>query len=163
MLAGDYHLQLICAGSITSWTLSNYFICTASQTKDAIPSQMYRYTPNQHQQHKWAALVWRGWLTSSLIIGQMPIPTLRNETHPLQRANYQSQPLCSQQEMTSGIHVICSACQRKSALHQIQCKHQLKSRMVETVQSEIWPELPNNPSINGLAETIKYTPVTFVF
>lgn len=104
----------------------------ASQTKGPVLTEVCRYTPNQHQQHKWAALVWRGWLTSSMIIGQMPIPALRNETHPVQRANYQSQPLCSQQEMTSGVHVICSTCQRKSALHQIKCKHQLKSRMGES-------------------------------
>lgn len=79
------------------------------KTKCAVRTEVRRYTPDQHQQHKWAALVWRGWLTSSLIIGQMPIPTLRNETHPPQRANYQSQPLRSQQEMTSGIHVICKS------------------------------------------------------
>lgn len=126
-------------------------------------TEEHRYTPNQHQQHKWAALVWRGWLTSGLIIGQMPIPALRNETHPPQRANYQSQPLCSQQEMTSGIRVICSTCQSRSALHQIKCKHQLKSGVVETVQSEIWSELPNNPSLKVkfyLAEAVRY-PLVF--
>lgn len=121
---------------------------SASQTKDVELTAVHPYTPNQHQQHKWAALVWRGWLTSCLIIGQMPIPSFRNETRPPQRANYQSRPLRSQQEMTSGIHVICSACQRKSALHQIKYKHQLKSRTVEGVQSEIWSELPNNLLIN---------------
>lgn len=108
----------------------------ASQTKGAKLTHVYRSTPDQHRQHKWAALVWRGWLTSSLIIGQMPIPTLRNGTHPLQWANYQSMPLWSQQEMTSGIHVIWSSCQRKSVLHQIQCKHQLKSRRRETVHDQ---------------------------
>lgn len=76
----------------------------------------------------------------------MPIPPLRNETQSLQRANYLSQLLRSQQEMTSGIHVIGTACQRKSALDQIKCKHQLKSRIVETVQSEMSLELPNKPA-----------------
>lgn len=56
----------------------------------------------------------------------MPVPSLRNETRPRRRANYQSQPLRSQQEMTSGIRVICSGCQRRSASHQIKRKHQLR-------------------------------------
>lgn len=129
---------------------------------------MYHYTPNQHQQYKWAVFVWSGWLTSCLIIGQMPIPTLRNETHPQQRANYQSQLLCSWQEMTSGIYVICSACQRKSAYHRIKCEHQLNSIVAETVQwssSKTWSELPNKPSVNVkfyMAEVINYTSV-FLF
>lgn len=101
------------------------------------------YTPNQHQQHKWAALVWRGWLTSSLIIGQMPIPTLQEwDSEPIIEASRCAHSRKWHQEYMS----FCWACQRKSALHQIKCKHQLKSRVVETVQSEIWSELPNNPS-----------------
>lgn len=156
VLMGDFHIELILEA-----------LHVAMHPKPRVPYQLKcTITPqNQHQQHKWAALVWRGWLTSSLIIWRMLIPPLRNETHSLQRANYQSQLLRSQQEMTSGIHVIRTACQRKSALHQIKCKHQLKSRIVETVQSEMSSELPNKPSVYvkfNLAETIKFYVILFL-
>lgn len=103
------------------------------------------YTPNQHQQHKWVTPVRR--LTDKQLDNWRRAHSniLRNETHPLQRANYQSQPLCSQKEMTSAIHVIWSACQGKSAWYKFKCKHPLSSRKKERVQSEIWPQLPNNP------------------
>lgn len=108
----------------------------------AVRTEEHRYTPDQHER---AALVRRGWLTSGLIIGPMPIPTLRNEARPLLRANYQSRPLRSQQEMTWGVHVICSACQRTSALRQIKCKHQWKSEWLrqfkvksDAKQPEMW-------------------------
>lgn len=91
----------------------------------------YTYRPTPATQVS-CTCVWRGRLSSSLIIGQMPVPT------PQERANYQSRPLRSQQEMTSGLRVICGACQRRSASHRVKHKQQLKSRQVETLCNEIW-------------------------
>lgn len=76
---------------------------------------------------------------AALIIGQMQIPSPRNETRSrCSGANYQSRPLRSQRETTSGI---CSARQSRSAALQI--RQGLKSEKGGTVQGE--SEVPNRP------------------
>lgn len=97
--------------------------------RGAVLSADHRYTfrPTPATQVS-CTCVWRGRLSSSLIIGQMPVAT------PQERANYQSRPLHSQQEMTSWLHVICGACQRRSALHRVKHKQQLESRGRDALQ-----------------------------